>query len=101
VDRNLLDRLQTDKNAGVNTGAFWLLERCHLQTGDDLATLGRLSDARSEWETITKGLSGPVEIYEPKLLLILEAADVRLGRTASAAVIAKRLRDMSRQPVGG
>ena len=37
-----------------------------------------------------------MESYEPKLLVILEAAEMRLGHTAAAETIEKRLKDMSK-----
>jgi predicted component of type VI protein secretion system len=69
-----------------------------LQTGDDLFSLGRREDAHKEWGAIAKSLSGPIETYEPRLLVVLGAADLRLERSAAAAVVAKRLRDISSLP---
>lgn len=96
LDQEVLDRLGRQSNTGVNTEPFWLLERCRLQTGDDLAAMGRLAEARESWGAITKSLSGPPESHEPKLLVILEAAQMRLGQPAAAEGIAKRLSDMFR-----
>jgi hypothetical protein len=96
----VLYRLDASKIA-VNTDPFWVLERCRLQTGDDLAALGRLADAREDWEAIAKSLSGPVDSYEPKLLVILEATQRRLGNTAAADAITRRLKDMSKPPGDG
>jgi tetratricopeptide (TPR) repeat protein len=95
LDHEVLERLETAANSGANTEHFWLLERCRLQIGDDLAALGRLADAREDWGAVASSLPAPVDSYEPKLLVILEAADARMGRTAAAEVIAKRLREMS------
>jgi tetratricopeptide (TPR) repeat protein len=95
LDQDLLRRMGTEANTAANTDGFWLLERCRLQTGDDLFALGRLENARGNWEAIVQSLSEPLDKYEPKLLVILEAADVRLGHQAAADVIAQRLRDMS------
>jgi hypothetical protein len=72
-----------------------------MQTGDDLAALGRLEDAREDWEAISKSLAGPVDSYEPKLLVILEAADMRLGQPAAAEVIAQRLKNMFKPTADG
>jgi tetratricopeptide (TPR) repeat protein len=95
LDQDLLHRFQTDAATAVNTGAFWLLQRCRLQTGDELAALGRLADARKDWEAIAKSLSGPVDSYEPKLLVLLEATQRRLGNTKAAEAITRRLKDMT------
>jgi tetratricopeptide (TPR) repeat protein len=99
LDQDVLRRFAA-QDTGANTDRFWLLERCRLQTGDELAALGRLEDAREDWGAITKSLSGPAQSYEPKLLVILEAAHMRLGHTTAAEVIAERLRDMF-EPAGG
>ena len=95
LDQGLLHRLQTDTATAVNTGPFWLLERCRLQTGDDLSALGRVEDGRENWGAIVQSLSGPLEQYEPRLLVILQAADVRLGRPAAGLAIAKHLQSLS------
>jgi tetratricopeptide (TPR) repeat protein len=91
LNQEVLRRLDASTIA-VNTDPFWLLERCRLQTGDELAALGRLADARNDWEAIAESLAGPSESYEPKLLVILEAAQRRLGNTAAAEAIAKHLK---------
>jgi tetratricopeptide (TPR) repeat protein len=96
LNQEVLRRLDTSKIA-VNTDPLWLLERSRLQTGDELAALGRLPDAREDWGAIADGLSAPVETYEPKLLVILEAAEMRLGRSTAAQAIAKRLTHHRRQ----
>jgi hypothetical protein len=95
-----MHRLDAPKMA-VNTDPFWMLERCRLQTGDDLAALGRLADARENWGAIANSLAGPIDSYEPKLLVILEAADMRLGQPAAAEVIAQRLKSMFKPTAGG
>jgi tetratricopeptide (TPR) repeat protein len=99
LDQEVLERLETDANGGANTERFLLLQRCRLQTGDELAASGRLTDARKDWEAIANSLSGPVDSYEPKLLVVLEATQRRLGNTKAAEAIAQRLKDMSR-PIG-
>jgi tetratricopeptide (TPR) repeat protein len=100
LNQDVLHRLDASKMA-VNTDPFWMLERCRLQTGDDLAALGRSKDAREDWGAIANSLSGPVESYEPKLLVILEAAQRRLGNTSAADAIARRLNDMSKPTSDG
>lgn len=95
LDVEALHRLEMEADTGSNTDHYWLLQRFRLQTGDDLSSLGRTEDAHKEWEAIAHSLSGPIETYEPKLLVILGAADQRLERSAAAAVVAKRLRGIS------
>jgi tetratricopeptide (TPR) repeat protein len=99
LDQGVLGRLQVHAGTASNTEPFWLLARCRLQTGDELAALGRLADAREDWAAIGGSLADPVESYEPKLLVILQAAQNRLGHAAAAEIIAKRLKDMSK-PIG-
>jgi hypothetical protein len=94
-----MQRLQSKQSAG--SASFLLLERSRLQTGNDLAALGRAQEAREAWAAIVQSLPGPAENYEPSLLLVLEAADRRLGRAAESLLIARRLQDLSRQPPGG
>jgi tetratricopeptide (TPR) repeat protein len=94
IDQDVLHRLETEPSTGVNTDPFWLLERCRLQTGDDLSALGRVEDGRENWGAIVQSLSGPLEQYEPRLLVILQAADVRLGRPAAAQIVTKRLQSL-------
>lgn len=65
LDQDVLHRLQAHVDTASNTEPFWLLQRCRLQTGDELAELGRLTDAREDWGAIANSLSGPVESYEP------------------------------------
>ena len=55
----------------------------------------RSTDARESWEAIANTLAGSVENYEPKLLVILAAAQLRLGRSSAAQAIAKRLHDLA------
>jgi eukaryotic-like serine/threonine-protein kinase len=94
LDQDVLRRMAEAKTA-PNTDEFWLLERCRLQTGDDLSSLGRTEDARQDWEAIAQSLAGPIETYEARLLVILEATQMRLGRSTAAQAIAKRLRELS------
>jgi tetratricopeptide (TPR) repeat protein len=100
LDQDVLHRLDTERAPDSNTDHILLLERCRLQTGIELSLLGRADDARKEWAAVVQSLSGPLEKYEPKLLVFLEAAQMRLGQRAAAEVVAKRLRDMSK-PTGG
>ncbi|HEY5290029.1 MAG TPA: hypothetical protein VIJ59_08350, partial [Caulobacteraceae bacterium] len=86
-----LAKLEADPPVGVNTDARWLLDRARLQTGDDLAALGRVAEARARWSAAAADLSGPLDRYEPRLLLLLEDADSRLGRTAAARTAGMRL----------
>jgi tetratricopeptide (TPR) repeat protein len=101
LDEDSLNRLEATVHAGSNTDPFWLLQRFRLQTGDDLSALGRQDDARKKWEAILRSLPGPIESYEPRLLMVLETADARLARPAAAASIAKHLRAMSNPRGGG
>jgi tetratricopeptide (TPR) repeat protein len=98
LDRSLLARLGMPGSAKLNTEAFWLLSRARLQTGDDLAALGRSREATEQWNAIIKNLSGPIEIYEPRLLEVLVTAESRLGRTADAQAAAKRLQNLFQPP---
>jgi tetratricopeptide (TPR) repeat protein len=92
LDQAGLSALEAQQaGAGPNTEPFLLLQLYRLQTGDDLAALGHPQDAREKWNAIVQNLSGAPETYEPKLLLVLETADFRLGRQAAAHEIANRL----------
>jgi tetratricopeptide (TPR) repeat protein len=98
LDRSVLARLDTPESAKPNTEASWLLSRALLQTGDNLAALRRSREATEHWNAITKNLSGPIENFEPRLLEVLATAESRLGRTADAQAVAKRLQNLF-QPV--
>jgi len=95
-DQAVLGRLEDDKSADYAPYRLWLLERARLQTGDDLAASGRPQEAIDEWSAIVQSLSKPIETYEPDLLLVLRAADQRLGRTQDASVVAARLAALTR-----
>lgn len=97
LDQNLLHSLQGKTVTNSNTDAFWLLERCRLQTGNDLSALGREMEARDTWNAIAQSLANPIETYEPRLLIVLEEADLRLERLSAARAIVKRVDDLSRQ----
>lgn len=98
LDQDVLHRLEVERDLDSNPDRFWVLERFRLQTGDNLSSLGREPDAHQEWETIARSLSGPIATYEPRLLVLLKAANLRLGRPAAAEIVAKRLRDISTLP---
>jgi tetratricopeptide (TPR) repeat protein len=91
VDQLVLTSLQPASVMQLNTELFWLLQRSRLQTGDDLAALGRLDDARAQWTAIVQSLSKPMTSVEPRLLVVLAAAELRLGQAAAAAVVSKRV----------
>ncbi|MGC2657980.1 MAG: hypothetical protein WA324_08375, partial [Bryobacteraceae bacterium] len=94
LDRLVLDALDVKVATQSNTQPFWLLLRSRLQTGDDLAALGRVEEAKTQWNAVVEGLAGPIEIFEPKLLVILRAAKLRLSDFTAAALIAQRLNGM-------
>ena len=91
LDENTLLSLGANDSAGVNTFRRWLLDQARLQTGDDLAALDRQVEARHRWLTVADDLTGPVDRYEPRLLVVLAAADARLGRAAESRAILRRL----------
>ena len=91
LDFATLAALAGEPQAGVNADIHWLLDRARLQTGDDLAALGRTAEARAQWTAAAADLNGPLERYEPRLLVVLARADKRLGRTAASRAAAERL----------
>jgi tetratricopeptide (TPR) repeat protein len=91
LDSATLAKLAAEPLVGVNTDPRWLLDRARLQTGDDLAALGRTADARAQWTAAADDLNGPLDRYEPQLLVVLAGADKRLGRIAAARATARRL----------
>jgi tetratricopeptide (TPR) repeat protein len=91
LDQATLAELAPEPPVGLNTDARWLLDRARVQTGDDVAALRRPPEARVLWMAAAADLSGPVERYEPRLLMILAAADRRLGRAADARALNARL----------
>ena len=91
LDSATLAKLAAEPFVGVNTDPRWLLDRARLQTGDDLAGLGRAAEARALWTAAADDLNGPLERYEPRLLVVLAGADKRLGRIAAARAAAQRL----------
>jgi tetratricopeptide (TPR) repeat protein len=100
IDQAVLGRLETAASASANTETFWILEKARLQTGDDLAVLGQAHDARVEWEAIVASLPNALATYEPKLLVVLEAAENRLDRREDARAIANYLANLSAGPTG-
>jgi tetratricopeptide (TPR) repeat protein len=95
IDQAILSRLATAPAPEANTESFWILERARLQSGDDLAALGRAHEAHVEWEAIVASLPKAIAAYEPKLLVVLEAADNRLDRREDARVISQYLASLS------
>jgi eukaryotic-like serine/threonine-protein kinase len=95
IDQVVLNRLHTSASTASNTESFWILEKARLQTGDDLAALGRAQEAQVEWDAIVQSLANPIANYEPKLLVVLAAADSRLGHAEAARAISKYLATLS------
>jgi hypothetical protein len=91
LDSVTLAELADEPQVGVNTDGRWLLDRARLQTGDDLAALGRAAEARARWTAAAGDLDWSLERYEPRLLVVLADADRRLGRTAAARAALHRL----------
>jgi tetratricopeptide (TPR) repeat protein len=101
IDEPLLRSLESIGTDQVNTVPFWLLQRSRLQTGDDLAALGRSAEAQKEWVAIVNSLAAVKSNVEPKLLTVLAAADLRLGRSSEAATITHRLTSLYKGADGG
>jgi eukaryotic-like serine/threonine-protein kinase len=95
IDQVVLNRLHTSASTASNTESFWILEKARLQTGDDLAALGRAQEAQVEWDAIVQSLANPIANYEPKLLVVLAAAESRLGHAEAARAISKYLATLS------
>jgi tetratricopeptide (TPR) repeat protein len=91
LDESVLTRLAEGPMPRPNTDSFLAFVRAHVQAGDDLTALGRERDARQEWQAVIDGLPGEPGRYEPKLLKILAAAELRLGKAAEARQITERL----------
>jgi hypothetical protein len=91
LDLATLKELAANPPVGVNTEQRWLTVRARLQAGDDLSALGRGADARRQWAAAAADLSGPLDRYEPRLLVALQGADARLGRPVAARAAARRL----------
>jgi tetratricopeptide (TPR) repeat protein len=92
----VLDKLDLRDPPPVNTMTFWLLQRARLQSGDSLAAMGKVKEARAQWLAVTTTCSGDLAAYEPKLLQVLAAAELRLGRKTEADLVTGRLRELSR-----
>jgi tetratricopeptide (TPR) repeat protein len=84
----------TPKPGAPTEMASGVLIRCvRLRLGDALARLGRADEARAQWSAILDGaVAGP---DDPRLLLVMKAADERLGRMEGARAIAHRLASMT------
>ena len=96
LEQAVLSRLSAAAKPSANTQLFWLLQCSRLQTGDDLATLGRPQDAKTQWTAIVRDLDAPLDSYEPRLLVVLAAAQTRLGNAAEAQAVTKRLQSLFR-----
>ncbi len=96
LDQAVLTRLSATAEPSANTQPFWLLQSARLQTGGDLAALGRPQDAKTQWMAVVNSLSGPLDRYEPRLLKLLAAAQTRLGRTTEAQAVTTRLQNLFR-----
>jgi tetratricopeptide (TPR) repeat protein len=96
LDQAVLSRLSAATGPSANTQLFWLLQCSRLQTGNDLAALDRSQEARTQWTAVVHSLQGPLENYEPRLLEVLAAAQTRLGGTAEAQAVTKRLQSLFR-----
>jgi tetratricopeptide (TPR) repeat protein len=94
LDESMLSRLNVSKGSEVNTEPFLLLQRCRLQTGDELIALGRGEEARAEWTAIVRSLSGPLGGFEPQLLIVLEKTDKRLGQFEEASAVARHMESL-------
>lgn len=92
----VLGRLRGEKGVDSSPEGTLLIERARLQTGEDLAALGRPQEARDEWTAIVQSLARPDEIEQPDLLMILRTADEHLGRSQDASIIAARLAALTR-----
>ena len=100
LDHAVLSRLKIRSQSKANTPSYWLLERSRLQLGDHLATTGAVREANEQWAAIVTSLPGPLESYEPRLLLVLAAAQSRRGNLTAAQAIDEKLRilSLSRDP---
>ena len=95
IDDKVMTRLAGDRSRLADATATWLVDRARLQTGDDLAALGRMKEARPLWRAIVQAMPGPITSYEPRRLFLLEAADRRLGQSTAADAIERRLRTLT------
>lgn len=99
LDETVLARLGSPTPADAE--ALRLQGRAHLQSGDDLAALGRSVEALVHWRLIQSELSTPIETQDPMLLGVLEQAERRLGRTGDADRLAMRRAQIVRGLEGG
>jgi tetratricopeptide (TPR) repeat protein len=100
IDQTVLGRLSKPPAPIVNTQGFWLLQESLLQTGNDLAAIGRQQEARDQWITVVRNLSGPLSTFEPRLLETLAQAQNRLGLNGEANETSGRLRNLFGTPSG-
>jgi hypothetical protein len=91
LDQRALGDLADVAGPGLNTDGRWLIARGHLQAGDALAHLGRAGSARAEWSSVAADLGSPVNALAPRLLQLLAAADLRLGRAQEGRAAQARL----------
>jgi eukaryotic-like serine/threonine-protein kinase len=98
LDQTVLSPLERAPTLEPNTESFWILQKARLQTGDDLAALGRAQEAHVEWLAIVASLPKTIAAYEPKLLAVLEAANNRLERREDARTISRYLAGLSSPP---
>jgi tetratricopeptide (TPR) repeat protein len=95
LNQFVLDKQDAKNPPAVNTVAFWLLQSARLQSGDCLAAIGNLKEARAQWLAVATTISGDINGYEPKLLQVLAAAEFRLGQRREADLVRNRLRELS------
>lgn len=81
LDQDALARLTKQPKASGATDARWLSDRARLQTGDDLAALGRRAEARVQWTAVEQDLAGPPTPAWPRLTALLATARHRLAAT--------------------
>jgi tetratricopeptide (TPR) repeat protein len=93
LDQAALADLAASSGGHAVAARRWLLMRARLQSGDDLAALGRRSEAVRQWSQVLAG-SSPAEVHDPKLLVLLQAADARLGHADQARAIGRDLAAM-------
>ena len=95
IARSVLHSLEPTAEISINTDPFWILQRCHLQLGDALAGLGQNDDARREWAAVMNSLTLPLGDIEPKLLVVLSAAESRLGLVREASEVTQYVASVS------
>jgi tetratricopeptide (TPR) repeat protein len=91
LEESVIRGLEARPVATANPEADWLLQRARLAAGDALMALGRAEAARIDWNAIVAALPAPPARYAPKMLLVLAAADRRLGRVEDAQAVGQYL----------